>query len=79
MGTIGAVSDLVEKKLKQWRAETIRHLVNMEQVAKEMRDELEDDPRLDAPDPTGVDTLIYLTSSITTLADRITGFREAGL
>ena len=78
IGTIGAMSELAGKKLAQWRRETIRHLLDMEKVAKQVRDELEADNTLRSADPAGIDTLIYHTMSLTTLSDRITGLEEAG-
>lgn len=43
LGTIGAVSKLIDKRLNEMRAQAIRHLLETEQLAKQLRDRLEDE------------------------------------
>lgn len=74
------MSELADKKLKEWRAGAIRTLFEAEQMTWVMRNLLEGDPRL--PLSALEDKVADLRSfvlSVETFLDKTKGLKEAGL
>lgn len=74
------MSELAEKKLKEWRSGAIRTLLEIERQAAQIRRELEDDPREPLSDHmVQIESLYESTSSLATYLDKSVGLEEAGL
>jgi hypothetical protein len=79
MGTIGAVSDLVEKVRANWTANAARLLYELELKSREIRDKLEHgDIELAEVDHMASELNSYVMSFIT-LVDRDQGLKLAGI
>lgn len=77
--TIGTVSELVERRLREWKSSAIRELLELETQAKQLRDALENDSmRLDQMEHQASDINSHITT-FTTYVDRASFLAEAGL
>ncbi len=73
------MSELAERRLKEWRSRAIRELLELEILAKQLRDELEDNTvRLDQLEERSSDLNSHVMTFIT-YVDRSSGLVEAGL
>lgn len=80
MGTIGAVSDLVQKKIRQWRTEAIHNLYELEQMAEQVRGRLEaDGQRSLIAEQEWINDLHSEALSIVSYLDRTIGMEQAGI
>jgi hypothetical protein len=74
------VSELAERRRREWRSGAIRTLLELETLAKRLRDDLEADPRIDIgvclDEVSGINSQ---TMTLITYADRCAGLSEAGL
>lgn len=73
------MSELAEQKLRQWRSGAIRQLLELERVAKELRDRLEEGD-------TDLGELVHESSDLNSYAmtfityvDRTVALQEAGI
>lgn len=73
--------ELADRKLKEWRSRVIRELLELENLAKHLRDELENGHlRLDQAEiQHGSSDLCSHVMAIETYVDRATGLAEAGI
>lgn len=76
MGTIGAVSLLIESKLREMRGQAIRSLLELEHRAVYLRGRLEDDGELGLMVHESSDLNSYVMTFVS-LVDRAGAFEEA--
>lgn len=77
--TIGTVSELVERRLREWQSQAVRELLELETLARQLRDNLEDGSvRLDQMEHQASDINSHIMTFIT-LVDRSSGLAEVGL
>lgn len=72
------MSDLAQRRLREWRSGAIRELLELENLAKSLRDQLEDGSlRIDQMEDHASDVNSHVMTLIT-YVDRASGLAEVG-
>lgn len=74
------MSDLAQKKLREWRSGAIHNLLDIEEMARQIRDRLEADPQRGlVEEQEWINDLHSEMMGLVSFLDRVVGMEQAGL